>query len=343
MNAPLTGLFAFGGLAAIMWGGERYRSHFAKRDLAIGVGVGTGFLLLAVAPAFYDAVGALLSLDSRFVTTSLFGNLFLIVMVFYLYTTLRDTQRDISDLSRSLSVTETMTEPRTDGGNHPIAIVIPAYNEAASIESVLEALPDKIRGYPIEAIVVSDGSNDDTATRAAEAGATVAEHPINQGQGGALRTGFLVAEEKNAEVIVTMDADGQHPVDELENLVAPVLDDEADYVMGSRYRGVDHSGNGVVRKSGIKFFTWLINRLTKSEITDCTNGYRAIRGSEIGKLTLTEERFSAPELIIEARKNGMQIEEIPIVIQEREAGETKKPQLGYALGLTRTVLMTWIR
>ncbi|TKX83670.1 glycosyl transferase family 2, partial [Halorubrum sp. SS5] len=77
--------------------------------------------------------------------------------------------------------------------------------------------------------------------------------------------------------------------------------------------------------------------------TDCTNGYRAIRGSEIGKLTLTEERFSAPELIIEARKNGMQIEEIPIVIQEREAGETKKPQLGYALGLTRTVLTTWIR
>ena len=102
---------------------------------------------------------------------------------------------------------EVTTEPRTDGGNHPITIVIPAYNEAASIESVLEALPNHIRGYPIEAIVVSDGSDDDTATRAAEAGATVAEHPINQGQGGALQTGFLVAKEKNAEVVVTMDAD----------------------------------------------------------------------------------------------------------------------------------------
>jgi len=87
----------------------------------------------------------------------------------------------------------------------------------------------------------------------------------------------------------------------------------------------------------------LINRLTKSSITDCTNGYRAIRGSEIGNLTLTEERFSAPELIIEARKNAMRIKEVPIVIQKREAGETKKPQFGYALGLTRTIFVTWIR
>lgn len=71
---------------------------------------------------------------------------------------------------------------------------------------------------------------------------------------------------------------------------------------------------------------WLINRLTKLAITDCTNGYRAIRGSKIDKLTFTEERFSAPEPIIEARKNGLQIEEIPITIEEQEAGETEKPQ-----------------
>lgn len=343
MNTVLTGLLVLSGIGAMAWGGERYRAHFAKRDLVIGTAVGTGLLLLAVAPAFYDAIGALLSIHSRFVTASLLGNLFLLVMVFYLFTILRETQRDVSEISRSLSVTETATAPRTDGGNHPIVVVIPAYNEAASIESVLESLPDQIRGYPLEAIVVSDGSEDETAKRAADAGATVAEHPINQGQGGALRTGFFLAEEKHAEVVVTMDADGQHPVDELENLVQPILDGDADYVMGSRYRGVDDSGNSVVRTSGIRFFTWLINRLTKSDITDCTNGYRAIRGSEIENLTLTEERFSAPELIIEARKNGLRIKEIPIVIKERESGETKKPQLGYALGLTRTILATWIR
>jgi hypothetical protein len=343
MITPVSALLIVVGLGAIFWAGERYRSHFAKRDLVIGVGVGTGLILLAVAPSFYDAIGALLSLDSRFVTASLFGNLFLLVMVFYVFTLLRELQRDISDLSRSVSISDPVDDARSDGGRQPIAVIIPAYNEAASIESVLDSLPAGIRECPLEPIVVSDGSEDETAVRAAQAGATVIEHPINQGQGGALRTGFLLAEEKEAEVVVTMDADGQHPVDELQNLVDPVLNGEADYVMGSRYRGVNRSGNSAVREAGIQFFTWVINRLTKSSITDCTNGYRAIRGSKIGKLTLTEERFSAPELIIEARKNGMRIKEVPIVIQQREAGETKKPQLGYALGLTRTILATWIR
>jgi len=71
------------------------------------------------------------------------------------------------------------------------------------------------------------------------------------------------------------------------------------------------------------------------------NGYRAICGSEIDELTITEERFSALELIIEARKNGLQIEEVPIMIEEQEAGETEKPQLEYMFGLRRTILVTW--
>ena len=343
MNTVLSAAFGITGLGAILWGSERYRSHFIKRDLIIGVAVGVGLLLLAIAPAFYDAVGTLLSLNSRFITVSLIGNFFMLMMLFYIFSILRDTQRDVSELSRSLSVANTSNDARFDGGNRPIIIVIPAYNEAASIESVLTTLPEQIKNNPVEPIVVSDGSDDKTAIRAADAGATVAEHPINQGQGGALRTGFQLADKESPAVVVTMDADGQHPIEELPNLVQPILDGEADYVMGSRYRGVDRTGNGIVRKSGIRFFTWAINLLTKSTVTDCTNGYRAIDGAEIGKLTLTEERFSAPELIIEARKHGLQIKEIPIVIEERQAGETKKPQLRYALGLARTILITWIR
>jgi hypothetical protein len=83
--------------------------------------------------------------------------------------------------------------------------------------------------------------------------------------------------------------------------------------------------------------------MARTDISDCTNGFRAIRGSRLGELTLTEERFSAPELIIESRKNGLRITEVPVTISEREAGETKKPGLGYAVGLTRTILVTWIR
>jgi hypothetical protein len=343
MNLTLIGLLLLTGVGAIGWGCERYRSDFNNRDLILGTATGTGLILLGVAPWVYDTAGTVLSLQNRVVTVSLLGNLFFILVVFYLFTALRNTQQDVAQLSRNLSVEASEGDARPDGGTQPIVIVIPAYNEAKSIGSVLESLPDQIAGYPIEPIVISDGSDDATATRAAEVGAIVTEHPINQGQGGALRTGFKLAEQQGAEVVVTMDADGQHPVDELANLVRPVLDGEADYVMGSRHRGVDRTDNGIIRRAGIRFFTWFINRLTKATITDCTNGYRAIRGSKVRALTLTEERFSAPELIIEARKQGLEIKEIPIVIEKRETGETKKPQLGYAIGLMRTILVTWIR
>lgn len=122
-----------------------------------------------------------------------------------------------------------------------------------------------------------------------------------------------------------------------------LYNDEADYVMGLRYKGENHSTNGFTRETGIQVFTRIINFLTKSQVSDCTNGYRAIRGSELEKLTLTEERFSAPELIIEARKNEFRLLAIPITIEERRVGETKKPQLMYAVGLTRTILTTWVR
>nr|WP_226377496.1 glycosyltransferase family 2 protein [Haloterrigena turkmenica] len=230
-----------------------------------------------------------------------------------------------------------------DGGERTIFVVIPAYNEGKTITSVVKSLPDTIRGYTLQPVVVSDGSVDDTAENARYNGTVVVEHLVNQGQGGALKTGFQIALEQEADIVVTMDGDGQHPAEELERLVSPVIDDEADYVMGSRYKGENKTGNGVVRESGIRSFTWLINALTKSEITDCTNGFRAIRASGLEDMKLTEERFSAPELIIEARKNGLRIQEIPITIEERQAGETKKPQLMYAIGLTRAILATWIR
>jgi len=140
-----------------------------------------------------------------------------------------------------------------------------------------------------------------------------------------------------------MDADGQHRAADLEALVEPIVEGRADYVLGSRYLGEDDSGNSSTRRVGIRAFTAFINLVSKAGITDCTNGFRAIRGSRLGELTLTEERFSAPELIIEARKNGLRIEEVPITVRSRAAGETKKPQLGYALGLTRTILVTAVR
>jgi hypothetical protein len=343
MNPILDGSLLVLALAILAWGFERYRTRFVKADLLIAGSIASGLVLLVAVPVVFDRVANLYNIQSRFTMVSMLSNAVLLGFALYLVTKVRETRNHLSALTRNLSVEQAPEVAHADGGQQLINVVIPAYNEAETIQSVVRSLPEEVYGYRVEPIVVSDGSADDTARRAEIDCEVVVEHPLNQGQGGALKTGFEIARENRAKIVVTMDADGQHPASQLEDLVRPIIDDDADFVMGSRYTGRDLTTNGFTRESGIRTFTWIINKLTKSEITDCTNGFRAVRGSELEKLRLTEDRFSAPELIIEARKHDLRIMEIPITIEERQAGETKKPKLGYALGLTRTILATWIR
>nr|WP_254546105.1 glycosyltransferase family 2 protein [Halomarina sp. BND7] len=332
--------------AVLVWGVARYRRRFVKVDLYIALAIAVGVFMVGFFPTVYDAIGVLLDIENRVITILLVANLGFIAFCLYLLGTLRETRVKLGDLTRNLSIDQASTHQTAypDGGDQStIHVVIPAYNEEKSIRGVIESLPESLLDHLVVPVVVSDGSADATAERARIEGTMVVEHPVNQGQGGALKTGFELAQQAGADIVVTMDGDGQHPAEELERLVRPIVEGEADYVMGSRRRGADNSGNGATRRAGIRAFTVLINSLTDASITDCTNGFRAIRGSELDRLTLTEERFSAPELIIEARKNGLRIQEVPITVEERQAGETKKPSLGYAVGLTRTILTTWLR
>lgn len=340
MSTALTGLLTIFAAVILLWGFERYRTRFVRTDLLISIAVAMGLLSVAYVPMVFEWIGQVFSIRRRIFTMVLLANLGLLLLVLYLGTVVRKTRGDIKELTRQLSV---KNAPQSDGGRREINIVIPAYNEVETIGGVLSSLPNEIRGYPIKPIVISDGSGDETAHQAETNGCLVVEHALNQGQGGALQTGFNIAMQNEAAIVVTMDADGQHPVRELEQLVNPIIDNEADFVIGSRHLGSDDSGNSHVRRAGIRTFTHIINILAKLDITDCTSGYRAFRGDELAELHLREERFNAPELIIEARKNGLRIKEIPITIKEREVGETKKPQLNYAIGLARTILFTWIR
>lgn len=345
MNIFLTVFFTLVAAITLAWGFDRYRSRFIKTDLLIAVAFAISLLAFAYVRPMITWLKGVFALEKTYVLGSVGANAALLLLVLYTLGKVREIGDNVSDLTRQLSIERAHVDGhRADGGDgQVIKVVIPAYNEETTIRSVIDSLPEYIHGYQVIPVVVSDGSADDTATMAETDDSIVVEHPINQGQGDALKTGFEIAKRNDADIVVTMDADGQHPATELERLVEPIIDGSADFVMGSRHRGTDDSNNSAVRQSGIRFFTWLINLLSDADITDCTNGYRAIRGSDLKKLTLTEQRFSAPELIIEARKNGLRIQEIPITIQERQAGETKKPKLGYAIGLTRTILATWLR
>lgn len=340
-NRLLALLFTALAVFVLLWGLERYRTTFSRVELGVSVLVAVGLLVVAFAPGVIRATGELLNIESRFLV-QIGANTVFVVLILYLVSAVSTSRATIGELTCGVTAQQA-PDPPDEPGEETLYAVIPAYNEEDSIGDVLSSLPDSVDGHTVSAVVVSDGSADRTAQVARQYDAIVVEHPLNQGQGGSLKTGFQIALRHGADIVVTMDADGQHPADQLPELVAPITADEADYVLGSRYRGEDQSGNSMTRKSGIHVFTWLINRLAKTDISDCTNGYRAIRGSRLHELELIEARFSAPELIIEARKNDLRIKEVPITIREREAGETKKPKLGYAVGLMRTILVTWIR
>ncbi|HEX6206104.1 MAG TPA: glycosyltransferase family 2 protein [Solirubrobacterales bacterium] len=224
-----------------------------------------------------------------------------------------------------------------------IAILIPAYNEAENIGTVLGQIPAAVCGVGTEVLVVDDGSRDGTGDVAAEHGAAVARHVTNRGGGAALRTGYRLMVESGALIVVTLDADGQHRPDEMERLVKPIVDGEVDMAHGSRVLG--HADrNHFARELGIVFFNRLVSFITRTHVTDCSNGYRAVRTTVLPQLVLRQEQFHTSEFMIEAIKRGIPAKEVPITVDQRLHGHSKKPAaFRYGAGFANAIVRTWLR
>jgi hypothetical protein len=224
-----------------------------------------------------------------------------------------------------------------------IAILIPAYNEAENIGVVLDQMPSEVCGVATEVLVVDDGSRDGTGDVAAEHGAPVARHVTNRGGGAALRTGYRLMVESGALICVTLDADGQHLPSEMPRLVEPVLSGEVDVAHGSRVLG-HADGNTRARELGIVFFNRLVSFITRTHVTDCSNGYRAVRTTVLPQLVLRQEQFHTSEFMIEAIKRGVPAKEVPITVEARLHGHSKKPAvMRYGLGFANAIVRTWLR
>ena len=158
-----------------------------------------------------------------------------------------------------------------------------------------------------------------------------------------MRTGFEIARLENAEIVVNMDADGQHQPEEIERLIAPIVEGTADLVVGSRFLG-HYEERGSIRHAGVVLFSWLVSSLVGTKVTDCTNGFRALRVDDLQKLNLQEEQFHTTELILEAAKKKLRYKEVPVSVFKRAIGESKKPKrLRYPLGVLRVIIQTWLR
>jgi glycosyltransferase involved in cell wall biosynthesis len=224
-----------------------------------------------------------------------------------------------------------------------IGVLVPAYNEADNVGAVLDRIPVEVCGQPTATLVVDDGSRDDTGAVAAAHGAIVARHVVNRGGGAALRTGYRLLSDSGAGIVVTIDADGQHLPEEMERLVAPIVEGEVAVAHGSRVLG-EAEANHPAREAGIVFFNRLVSLITRTRVTDCSNGYRAVRADVLPTLVLRQEQFHTSEFMIEAIKRGIPAKEVPVTVVSRLSGHSKKPAVvRYGMGFTNAIVRTWLR
>jgi glycosyltransferase involved in cell wall biosynthesis len=203
-----------------------------------------------------------------------------------------------------------------------VIVVVPALNEAASIADVLRSLKD----HGCTTVVISDGSVDATAAIARECGVAVLDLAINLGVGGALRAGFQYACRHGYEAVIQIDADGQHPIDHIDDLICAANDLHADMVVGSRFV----NGSATMQVNGVRRLTmrvlaWSASLATRSPITDSTSGFRLIRQPLLGKfshLFASNYLGDTYEALIAAGRAGYVVREIAAPIKERSIGES---------------------
>jgi len=227
----------------------------------------------------------------------------------------------------------------------PLAVVIPAYNEAPTVAEVVAEIPSEAADLETEVIVVVDGATDETALRAAAAGALVCDVSINRGQGAALKLGYWLARARGAHLIVTIDADGQYEPEEIGRVVAPILAGDADFVSGSRRLGAELTTDRV-RHAGVILFGALFSLLVRHRITDPACGLRAMRASLTAAVTLEQPQYQASELMISAALNGYRLAEVPSTMRDRErhaTGTKKGGNIGYGIRFARAAIHTWRR
>jgi uncharacterized membrane protein YbhN (UPF0104 family) len=208
--------------------------------------------------------------------------------------------------------------PRPDD---PVVLFLPAHNEADSIQAVVARAPAEVAGHRVTVVVIDDGSDDDTAARAAEAGAGVLSLGRNHGLGFAVRRGLQEAVERDACAVAFCDADGEYAPEELKRMLAPILDGVADYVVGSRMRGtirrmLPH------RRVGNFLLTSMLRFIARRPITDGQSGYRAFSRAAAADAEIVHDFNYAQVLTLDLLAKGYRYAEVPISYGFRESGES---------------------
>lgn len=213
-------------------------------------------------------------------------------------------------------------------------IIVPSYNE----EKVIRTTILELLGANYKVIVVDDASEDDTYTQLQDLEIHYIKHRINLGQGAALQTGMDYAKKIGAELVVHFDADGQHNVEDLKQLIHPILNDEADIVLGSRFQ----SQNQIpfFRKILLKQAIWINGLLTGLWLSDAHNGLRALNKKALEKIELKENGMAhATEILMEIRSHRLRYREVPVHIHYSSYSQAKGQSIWNAFNILSDILL----
>jgi len=212
-----------------------------------------------------------------------------------------------------------------------ILVVIPAFNEADNLPHVLRELATL--DPPPDAAVINDGSSDCTSRAAFEAGATVVvDLPVNAGLFCAVQTGFRHAYRNGYDIVIQVDADGQHDTSGIPALVRPIVEEGVDVVIGSRYLGQVEYRMPILRSVGTRVFGWLTSLAVGQPITDTTCGFRAYGPAAI-RLLATDTSYEYRDAVglVALHRGGFRLKEVPTTIRSRRSGRS-------SIGLWHTIV-----
>lgn len=334
-------------LAALVAGFAIRRRHSLRNaDVLILLLIALGLAVVAgteIPDALLSAFEFERENGTRIIGVAIFAILILFALVIRSLAQSSRVSRQLSGALEGLAWEEFRAARHPERFAGRIGVLVPAYNEADNVGTVLDRIPAEVCGLATSVLVVDDGSRDGTDAVAREHGAVVARHVVNRGGGAALRTGYRLLADSGSTIVVTLDADGQHLPEEMERLVKPVIDGEVAMAHGTRVLG-EAERNHPAREAGIVFFNRLVSLITRTKVTDCSNGYRAVRADVLPTLVLRQEQFHTSEFMIEAIKRGIPAKEVPVTVVSRLSGHSKKPAIArYGMGFANAIVRTWLR
>lgn len=224
-------------------------------------------------------------------------------------------------------------------------IIIPAFNEESNIEKTVTAIQNNVKDF--DYVIINDCSGDRTRQICEEKGYNVVNLPINLGIGGAVQTGYKYALEHGYDVAVQVDGDGQHDPEFLSTMAEHLMDKQLDMVIGSRFIEKEGFQSSKLRRVGIVFFSQLIYMLTGTRITDPTSGLRMVGRNAMALFAVDYPRdYPEPESVVAVLRRKMKVEEIPVIMKEREGGVSSismKKSVYYMIKVTLAILIERIR